>query len=444
VAVGLLVARAEAQDTNYWTSQFGNQARLLGGAVIGSAEDVSAVYYNPGRLALLESVGLVLAGNVFQYTKISFENAFEGGYDLSFSTLGSVPGLFAGEIRLEGLGESRLAYSFLTRTSSFLRIEQQFQVPGLAGLPDADLVAGIALEDRLDDYWGGLTWSTPLSERVGFGISGFVTVDTRRHRGQTTAIVQLDTLAAVALQNDNYDYTRVGALAKVGIGADLDSWSIGATLTTPRLGIAGSGRSTYAEVIVAEDLSGGGNSASSVLTDLQEDVPVAVRSPLSLGAGVAYAFGRTRLHTSIEWFDGIGRYAVLDRRPVAAEDGGTQDIAVEDERKSVINYALGLEQQISPGLRGFASFTSDYTSAADKSDASGNFSIWNIYHIAAGATFRALSSEFTIGAIYAYGREDLVTSVSLVPDEGADGDGGRTVPAKFDRITAILGFTIGL
>ncbi|HJN91846.1 MAG TPA: long-chain fatty acid transport protein, partial [Dehalococcoidia bacterium] len=42
---------AAAQDSNYWTIQYGNRARLLGGSAVGSASDLSAVYYNPGRLA---------------------------------------------------------------------------------------------------------------------------------------------------------------------------------------------------------------------------------------------------------------------------------------------------------------------------------------------------------------------------------------------------------
>jgi hypothetical protein len=44
----LFAGPATAQDSQWWTNQYGNRARLLGGAVIGSARDLSAVYYNPG------------------------------------------------------------------------------------------------------------------------------------------------------------------------------------------------------------------------------------------------------------------------------------------------------------------------------------------------------------------------------------------------------------
>ena len=57
----LLTARAYAQDAHYWTDQYGSRSRLLGGAVIGSVDDLAAVYYNPARLALIPDPGLLLS-----------------------------------------------------------------------------------------------------------------------------------------------------------------------------------------------------------------------------------------------------------------------------------------------------------------------------------------------------------------------------------------------
>ena len=42
---GTLATPAAAQDNHYWTTQFGNRARLLGGAVVGSATDLSALIF---------------------------------------------------------------------------------------------------------------------------------------------------------------------------------------------------------------------------------------------------------------------------------------------------------------------------------------------------------------------------------------------------------------
>ncbi|MGW8284062.1 MAG: hypothetical protein ACWGON_12245, partial [Gemmatimonadota bacterium] len=58
---------SRAQDAQYWTNDSGNRARLLGGVMVGSASDLSAVYYNPGRLALLKEPEAFLTGYVFNY-----------------------------------------------------------------------------------------------------------------------------------------------------------------------------------------------------------------------------------------------------------------------------------------------------------------------------------------------------------------------------------------
>lgn len=55
-----------AQDTNYWSNQYGPRSMLLGGAVIGSVTDMSATYYNPGALGYIENPELLLSANTYQ------------------------------------------------------------------------------------------------------------------------------------------------------------------------------------------------------------------------------------------------------------------------------------------------------------------------------------------------------------------------------------------
>ena len=86
-----------AQDSHYWTNQFGNRARLLGGAVIGSVDDVSAVYYNPGALALVDDVKLALAGRVIEIQNVSIEGFESETGDTNDLRLDLAPALFAGE-----------------------------------------------------------------------------------------------------------------------------------------------------------------------------------------------------------------------------------------------------------------------------------------------------------------------------------------------------------
>ena len=196
--------RAEAQDAHYWTKQFGNRARLLGGAVIGSAQDISAVYYNPGAFALVENPELLLAGSVFQYTKITAEGGLMEERKLGSTSLATSPSLFAGEVRLGFLKGHRLAYSLLTRQSADFRLEGRGEIPGsdIFALPDLEtLNADVRVEQDLDEYWFGITWAHSLGPRLGVGVTQFLAM--RDHRAGFRSSVQalgLDGRAGVAIQ----------------------------------------------------------------------------------------------------------------------------------------------------------------------------------------------------------------------------------------------------
>ena len=118
-------AEAAAQDAHYWSTQYGNRSRLLAGAVIGSVDDASSVYYNPGALALLEKAELLLGGNVFQYTDLTYEGAVAGELDLTSDRFKSVPAMLAGEFPFKFLGKNRLAYSYLVRADFDFRIRER-------------------------------------------------------------------------------------------------------------------------------------------------------------------------------------------------------------------------------------------------------------------------------------------------------------------------------
>lgn len=148
---------AQAQDAHYWSTQYGNRSRLLAGAVIGSVDDASSVYYNPGALALLEKAELLLGGNVFQYTNVTYEGAVAGELDLDSNRFKSVPAMLAGEFPFKFLGKNRLAYSYLVRADFDFRIRERGVLTGEdVDLPGLETVNGdVVLDQNLTESWGG-------------------------------------------------------------------------------------------------------------------------------------------------------------------------------------------------------------------------------------------------------------------------------------------------
>ena len=63
---GLGPGSAHAQDSHYWSEQYGTRAALLGGAMIGSVRDLSSTYYNPGATALNLEARFLLSARAYR------------------------------------------------------------------------------------------------------------------------------------------------------------------------------------------------------------------------------------------------------------------------------------------------------------------------------------------------------------------------------------------
>ncbi len=447
-AVAALCGRASGQDSQYWTNQFGNEARLLSGAVIGSVGDLSAVYYNPGMLALTDHPELILAGNVVRYTTITYRDALGDGQDLSQTQFGGVPSLFAGEFRFPFLGKNRVAYSFLARQDLDLRfvergVLEDVSLPGVS--EQLDLFADLQFEMKMNEYWAGLTWARALGSSVGLGVTTFVAIRNQRWRSQTVAQAETTSGAAgIALRSRSYNYQNWQLLWKLGLGIDLTPWHLGLSVTTPGVKLFGSGSTALDESVVSEDLDQDGTSKSQIVTDFQTDVPSDWHHPLSVGVGAAYEFGETRLYGSAEWFNSTGRVVVMDTEPVATPDSVLSSDVIQ-EFDEVLNFAVGANHTFSERVAGYAGFRTDFTASIPISDENTSVSIWDIYHVSTGATFTVARTSFTLGGIFSFGSEPTRTGIELLPD-GTEGEPilPQQVDTDFFRFTFILGFTLAL
>ncbi|XXF79822.1 hypothetical protein P2318_08720 [Myxococcaceae bacterium GXIMD 01537] len=440
-----LPGAAWAQSSHYWSNQFGNRSRLLSGAVIGSVDDLSAVYYNPGALALLEKPQFLLAGNVYRYTYLRVRDGLGTGQDLGSTRLVGVAPLLAGRLNFDGLGKSRLAYSFLTRQSVDVQLDERATVGAaeLFGIPNLGAAtASVRVQQTLGEFWAGLSWAYPVAKRVGLGASAYVAV-----RGQKTLQQLLVEgkqgdagLAGLAVQSRDYSYRHVRLLAKVGAYTDLGTWRFGASFTSPGLGLWG-----YGETGVDSSLVSQGTEPSRVTSNLQKGLSAAYHSPLSVGAGVSRAFGGTRVHVAAEWFAPVGRYHVLDSRPVPVEGSDRElDTDVVLELDDVLNFAVGLEQRYSESLDLYLGFNTDVSAVPVTSDVGEAISAWNLYHFAAGASFQAGRYDVTLGGVFAFGDTARLNKLQFIPGDDIGPRLETTTPASVEyfRVTLVIGLSI--
>lgn len=440
----VLPAPAWAQSAHYWSNPFGNRARLLGGAVVGSVDDLSAVYYNPGALALMDEPQFLLSGNVYQYTNLRVEDGLGEGQDLGSSRLVGVAPLFAGRVRLDFLGKHRLAYAFLTRQSVDLRLDERVPLGtgNLFGIPNMRVdTAEVRLEQTLGEIWAGLTWAYPLTRHIGIGVSPFLGVRAQKGRQQLVAQgLGEGGQAGLAFQSREYFYRHARLLGKVGLAADYGTWRWGVSLTTPGLGLMGKGHSGLDSTLLSQ-----GSVPAQVTTDFQERLSATYHSPLSLGAGLSRGFGDTRLHAAVEWFSAVGEYRILDSRPFISQTTGRElSTDVSQRLHAVLNGGVGLEHRYSDALDLYLSFRTDYSAASPGIDVNSSLSAWDLYHFASGASFNVGRYDVTLGGSFAFGDLTTPRTLEFVPGDaigrGLEPPGSARV--DYYRLTLVLGVSI--
>lgn len=425
---------AWSQDSHYWTEQYGNRARLLGGAFIGGGSDISVVYYNPGALALMETPEILLAGNVFQVQNVAVQPPIPESEKTNRYTMDMTPSLFAGQLKNKVAG-GRLAFSMLTRTRSDFRLEGQTSV--LGGdfvIPDTSFAANnTLLENKVGDFWMGATWSRRLGARAGFGISTYFANRTQTARIQNTVtLLGKDQRAAVSSQVRDFTFFNLRLLWKMGLAINLEKWQLGFTVTTPGLPLVGNGTSTVDASAVAPD-DPAGNPKTFVAVDRQK-VSSEFRSPLSVGVGASRAFGATGIYLAVEWFQRIDTYTILDTEPFQSQSSGeTLSSDVTHRLKSVTNFSIGVEHRLSRGRRLYGSVWTDFNAREEESVAS--TTPFDLYHFGGGYSFAVDRSDITLGGVFAFGSSDtkIGGGLDLVVRD--------SVSASFVRATFIVGFS---
>ena len=409
-ALTVFALPAHAQDAHYWTNQYGTRGTLLGGAVVGSVVDISAVYYNPGALALIAEPDLVATSKVLEASDVSVQGSGDLDLQLSDLNLGVAPGFFAGLLPFKFLGNHVLGYSFLTR----YKFDASLRA---AGSGTADVIGDATPEDffvelqsttKLNESWAGLTWSAPLGPRLGFGATGFVTI--RSQKGRSTlngqAFEPASISGAISLLDEGFTYYHYGLLAKLGFTYEWMGVGFGLTATTPRLGVLGKGETVVNTVVAGQDLDGDGTNDLLWIGNVQEDLPVTYKSPWSVAGGASYTVGKTGLHATVEWFDDVPAYDVLQSEPfVGQSTGDTLRVDVVQELESGVNFGIGVEQSFTPDFSLSASFRSDYSAIRESGRTEVSAASWNIYFVTVGSNFTLGGGALTLGLAYGFGNE---------------------------------------
>jgi hypothetical protein len=433
------VASADAQDAHYWTLQYGPRSSLLGGAVIGSVDDISGTYYNPGALRLAADLAFAVSANVFEVSGVALEDGGGDGVDLGTSRSGLRPSLVAGAITTDILGRDVLAYSAITRTRGTQDLAGFAILSGADIPPDlqADDLAGLVqFEGQFSDVWAGLTYAHAMGAHVGLGVTWYAAFRSQRRRGESvTQAIGTDGTATATLDIRAGKYSSVRTLAKIGLFATGGPVSGGITLTTPSLHISGSGQLGF-------NTGAFGPDTAALASTIQTKLPATYKSPLSVGGGAALRLGRTRVHASGEWFGAIPAYVVIQGEDfVSQEPEEVLPVDAVQETAEVLNWGVGVEHAFSARVSGYVSYAADNSGLTDEIERAGLSTLpIDISTVTAGTDFAVGSARFTLGFGYGWGSKVDQKLTDVLQQEDADFE----ATFVYRSMRFIFGFEVGL
>ncbi len=432
--------RAGAQDNHYAWMQFGSRNSILNNASVCRFEDQSAVIMNPATLSAAQASSFNFNTNAVGINFIKFTNGLGQGFTIRSSNLNILPSMASGVIKPKRAeSDIVIGYAIYATNNDRLnfsdRAEARYDlIPEAESAGDENYIAQFNIINILDEMTvtAGLGWT--LADNLALGISqNFIYRSQEFSRKYSAyAIPSTSTGASVDLVGVNQDYYaryyRILTYTKIGLTATLSNWDIGLTVTTPTLGIMGTGYvlADYGldNVRIEDDPA---SPRKSYLANGEFDkLKAKYAYPVNLALGVSRAFGNVRLYGSLFWYAPLQRYNILDPDESAGfvqPPGGGNPAAPEEflnlwsQNRSVVNGSVSADWSVRPDFHVLASFRSDARFGVLDPEAFGRnpaIKQWDNYHFTGGVQKEFGWSEVVVGFRYTRGfRDDYPQPISF-------------------------------
>lgn len=409
--VGILIAISSFGQVNshYWSHQYGSRGLLLNGSIIASVNDETAIFYNPGSMALTDDFGLSLSLVTPTYSVLRTTDFLGEGTSFSDQGLGLAPGLVAAMFKPFGTDKVTMGITTFTRFKSEVNVEDRV-LNKVAGNSNQIFLGDVDFKRRLSETWVGLGFSFRLRKNLAVGFTQFLT-----WRGENVAlnfrkeILDKDNPAnLIAGWRSNFEYgysANAGLLTKFGVCWQPWSFKIGATFTSNTYGLALKG-ADYAfedqKVFVDNTSTASSNDRSVDLNDYQ--------TPWSIGLGIEIPVGGTVLSISAEYFTEVPKYDLIDDTDDPLDGLSSEPelttVHIAQANDRVLNVGIGIERAWKRKYTWFYGFRTDFSPRSLfqlREGVSFLASTPSIYHISTGGAYSYRRSQFSVGLDYGFG-----------------------------------------
>lgn len=433
----LLVSKSLlAQDSHYGTHQFGTRSALMGGAVVGFARDNSAIFYNSGSLAFVDSNSITISANVYQMENFSISDADGLQPALKNSPIGSVPLMVSGMLGKSN-HRTKIGYGVISpvgfnfkassQITGRLPVVNDFESPG-----NELFVGQSSLRSELNEVVGILGIGYKINRHWGIGISHFAIGRALNYNNSVSSRYYLNdanhTLTSYS-QSRSVNYFHLRYSMKLGLCYRSKRFSGGFTILPPSIGVGGNG-------VVSADVLGtnvlyDGVRTNVLLNDRQENLKVRYKSPFSMALGANWTYSRVTYGLSLEYYAPIDLYTVLDSRPSELVNplpfyntlNNKDFLTQKDGAKQVFNFAFAFEYVISRHLTFVSSLRTNQSFYSNQlkeyKGLKTEITTWDLYHLRGGLIIKQGHSQLSIGLIYGTGSDSKRSQINefSIPDE---------------------------
>ncbi len=185
-------ALTRAEPFNYQTLPLGQRALGMGGAFTGLANDPSAAYYNPAGLAWIADSALSASLTVNAFDRRTIDSGYRtriGDRSLKHDSEPSLP-VFVTLVKKVGRKHPVLQRRHAIALSTFVvaRRKLNFDVELRGEFMGEDIADTFSADREETTTWNGLSHAYRVSERLSFGVTGFLSTTRTRYNQEHISV----------------------------------------------------------------------------------------------------------------------------------------------------------------------------------------------------------------------------------------------------------------
>lgn len=382
---------------------------MLNGAIIGSVDDETAIFYNPGAMAVNRETGVAISLITPSLSRYRTKNLIGDYQNIDVDNYGFAPGLVSA---LFNIYKRRIIGGF----TSFQRYKSNINFSRrLTGevIDDKEkfFVGDVNFSRRDREEWTGVGVAFLLSEKLSIGLTQFATLkrESLDYGFKREILSRKNPLELSEAWRYNFSYgvfAGRGILTKLGLSWHPDNYTFGLTYTSPTYyTLVSRGKYAYTDQRI---VSNGKSTTRSDRTSV--DLFAEHKTPWSIGLGFSTEIDLNVYHVSMEYFSRIKPYYVINH--TKDPYGGLSDekkpvtTTIEVGKRPVFNIAIGVEQYINRKFVLYYGARTDFNPSEVfliDEDADYLGTAPSMFHLSLGTVYDYGKSRFSFGIDVGYG-----------------------------------------